>query len=196
LVGIPGKGVQTFHNGAVVTFNSFFIPIDTLASESSNGNWTANFTGFRSGNYGMVDENIVFSNGGTPVGAGPNGIAVSHPGFVASDNPTGTFNWDAMGQFLANYDPVFTTDVKSQVSPREEGGVEQYVPKPGTRAHWSHSNPTGSYQLFKRVFDTSNHDHWKDWGWPTAAAAHLYYDTTNAMAGASGSYDSFDGNGR
>ncbi len=193
-IGSPGKGIQTFHAGATIKFNTFFIPIDTLATESSGTSWTANYTGIRPAGGMTTDENIVCGTG-VPEGAGPNGIAISSSGFVASDNPFGTFNWDEMGQYLENYDGTYTTNVKTQVSPREEGGVEQYIPKAGTRAHWGHADPTGCFQLFKRVFDASEHDHWKDWGWPCAPAAHLYYDTTNAMGGATGTYQNFDGDG-
>ena len=194
-IGSPGKGIQAFHGGAQIRFNTFFIPIETLSSETS-AQWTANYTGINGSP--SCDENIVFSFSGDPEAySGPNGIGIKSTGFVASDHATlsGQYDWSQMGQFLQNFDQTWTTDIKSQVSPREEGGVEQYIPKVGTRAHWTHSNPTGSFQLFKRVFDTVNHDHWKDWGWPTAPAAHLYHDTTNAMGGASGTYQNFDGNG-
>ena len=182
-IGSPGKGIQAFHGGAQIRFNTFFIPIETLSSETSS-QWTANFTGINGSP--TCDENIVFAFSGDPTAySGPNGIGIKSTGFVASDHATlsGQFDWSQMGQFLQNFDQTWTTDIKSQVSPREEGGVEQYIPAVGTRAHWGHSNPTGCFQLFKRVFDGTDHDHWKDWGWPTAPAAHLYHDTTNAMGG-------------
>ncbi|MEM6826061.1 MAG: hypothetical protein AAF566_13215, partial [Pseudomonadota bacterium] len=194
-IGSPGKGIQSHHGGAQIRFNTFFIPIETLSSETS-ANWTANFTGING--QPTCDENIVFAFSGDPTAySGPNGIGIKSAGFVSSDHPTlsGQFDWSQMGQFLENFDQTWTTNVKTQVSPREEGGVEQYIPKVGTRAHWTHNNPTGCFQLFKRVFDTVDHDHWKDWGWPTAPAAHLYHDTTNAMGGASGTYQNFDGDG-
>lgn len=198
LVGSPGKGVQSWHGGATVKFNSFFIPIDTLGAQSSNGRWTANFSGIRAAT--TLDENIVFSYTGSPTGAGPNGIGVQNSGFIGADNESAfgvTWNWDQMGQFLENYDDTYSSiaSITSDVSPNEEGGLDQYKPKVGTRAHWDHADPTGCYQLFRRVFDEVDHDHWKDWGWPTAPACHLHYDLNNAAGGASGTYETFDGDG-
>lgn len=197
MLGIPGKGVQVNHDGASVTFNSFFVPIDSLDSATSGGRFTANFTGFRSDAYSELDENIVFGFGtGAVYGAGPNGVGIASLGFVGHDSTSSTWDWSAMGAFLENYDDTYTTDFALEVSPREEGGVEQYAPRAGSRAHWDHPDPTGCFRLYERVFDEEDHDHWKDWGWPTAPAAHLYYDTTNAMGGASGAYNTFDANGR
>ena len=197
--GLTGKGVAGNHDGANIRFNTFMIPIDSLGSENSNGRFTANNAGFSAFGSFVADENIVTNRSNT-TGVGPNGVSIQNTGHIGADNE-GTFgvsyNWATMGAYLVNFDQTFSSvsNIKSEVSPREEGGVEQYLIDTGTRMHWDNADPTGCFQLFERVFDPVTHDHWKDWGWPCAPAAHLYYDIGNNMGGTSGAYNSFDANG-
>ena len=198
--GLTGKGVAGSHGGATITFNTFMIPIDSLGSENSNGRFTANNAGFSFFGSGITTNENIVTNRSNTTGVGSNGVSIQNTGHIGADNE-GTFgvtyDWSTMGAYLVNFDQTFSSigNIKSEVSPREEGGIEQYVIATGTRMHWDNADPTGCFQLFKRVFDATEHDHWKDWGWPCAPAAHLYYDQTNAMAGASGNYTTFDANG-
>mmetsp|Transcript_21886 Transcript_21886/g.37259 ORF Transcript_21886/g.37259 Transcript_21886/m.37259 type:complete len:218 (+) Transcript_21886:539-1192(+) len=193
--GSPGGFAHSWHSKTVFTYNTQFVPIDSLGAQSSNGRYTANFCGVRTADPSS-DWNIFVKASGTPLGVGPNGIGIVDGNFIGADNGA-NWDWSKMGAYLKNFDPTFTSiaTIASEVSPREEGGVEQYIPKEGTRAHWKHPKATGSFKLFERVFDSENHDHWLDWGWPTAPLAHLEYDQTRVMGGAHGQYKQFDANG-
>lgn len=228
--GLNGAMIAGKHGGATIRFNTGFVPLDTLGSDTSDGagvrpdTFTANYPApsvFSGETVASADENIFpYKNGSSAhPWTGANGEAMNSTGFNQAEHSGGaTFDWDVMGAFLENYDDTYSqpmavdynnddtdaTNGKYQVLPREgsigkgvspDYGVEMYKPKVGSRAHWDHTDPTGCYKLFERVFDEVDHDHWKDWGWPTAAAAHLYYDPNNTMGSSFGDYDSFDADG-
>ena len=196
---------------------------DSSDSKGTRANtFTANIPGPASNGQGPAsfDENIFprFGSSQHPW-TGPNGAAMFSTTFAQYGHTGGiTFDWSNMGAFMDTYDDTVTNPIvvdydnsdtsanngKYQVQPREGSsgkgvspdlGLGQWKPKTGTRAHWDHADPTGCFQLFKWMYDETDHDHWKDWGWPTAPAAHIYYDPTNDLGGASGSYTSFDANG-
>ena len=168
---------------------------------------------------------IVTNNGSAFVAenVGTNGLMIDDPGCVGTNygvpglgaglggsvsgknNPSGTYDWSgAYSTRLANFKhPDVMTNTRSReisawttAVPRREGGIEQWKPIDTSDIGWNYSGTKiGSFELFKRMFDPTDHDHPKDWGWPTAALFHLRYDTTNAAGGASGTYTSFDADG-
>jgi hypothetical protein len=161
------KGNQS---GSISLYNTQFMV------EGPNG---AGFGGIDSG---TADYNIVPQNfSGQDQGAGPNGINMLMP------NSGGTSGWEEQLNYATG--PNFTrTSSIGTVKP----------PNTTTRSHWNTTDPdgpAGCYQLMERLFDATNHDHHKDWGWPTAPMMHILLDPDNELAGAAGTYTSFDVDG-
>lgn len=184
--------------------------------------WSASITGFLgSPVYGTTDYNLVFSNqnySATAAMVGPNGVYVVRSGLIGTNygvpgteqpsgkpNPAGTYDWSVYGDWLENFQhPAVMTATQSRITSalttavprRNDGdGLAMWRAKAGSRAHWDHANPLGAWQLQRRMFHPTEHDHWKDLGWPCAALTHIRYDPNNKLAGASGDYTSFDANG-
>lgn len=164
-------------NGGVARFNSQAMMVDPNSTEANT--YSASWGGCEDA--ANADENIVPQKAlSITKGAGPNGIHIYMPNSKASDLP---------GPDWTPQDAFYTR------TPTRADTFGQFRPKTGTRAHWTHSDPTGCFQLFMRLFDSSTHDHWKDKGWPVAPMVHIAYDPNNELGGASGTYQNFDANG-
>lgn len=164
-------------NGGVARFNSQAMMTDPVSSEAQS--YSASWGGCEDA--ANADENIVPQKAlSITKGAGANGIHIYMPNSKAAD---------LSGPDWSQQDAFYTR------TPTRADSIGQFRPKTGTRAHWTHSDPTGCFQLFMRLFDSATHDHWKDRGWPIAAMCHIAYDPANELAGASGTYQNFDANG-
>lgn len=166
------------NNAGTARFNTQWMCTDIPKAHAST--YSCNWGGLE--NAQTADENIVPQKAlSITKGAGPNGVHIYMPNSSYVENPTN--DWGPQNGWTEG------------AVARNTMSFANCRPKVGTRAHWAHSDPTGCFRFFKRMYDATAHDHWKDKGWPIAPLCHEVYDKVNALGGTSGTYLSFDGNG-